>query len=272
MFALRLERLANRAYPGIPMRTHDNLRRAFLHNLPPAVEQRMRDYILNHESSSGSKMEYDQIVRLANKHFVECKGEHGIPSTENAPPEVINISQVKSDTRPDTWSEVVKRFTPKNPNIPQRTNPNTQSSFPKENRQSQAKSPSKKPRADNGKFCTFCGVYNHVLDECFSYNNICAYCKQKGHNRRDCQIRPPNRSQPQPILKCPYCSDGHLGKDCPNPKKPPNDQSRPQSPKRIGSPKPQRQSDQKGARPKQRTCSNCNETHEAGACSGPALN
>lgn len=37
IFSLRLEQLVNRAYPVVNVRSHDNLRRAFLHNLPSAV-------------------------------------------------------------------------------------------------------------------------------------------------------------------------------------------------------------------------------------------
>lgn len=73
------------------MQAHDILCRAFLHNLPAVVEQRLHDYILKQESATGQKMQLNQIVRLANQHCNELSAEQIIKE-----PEVIPIAQVKT--------------------------------------------------------------------------------------------------------------------------------------------------------------------------------
>lgn len=63
---------------------------------------------------------------------------------------------------------------------------------------------------------------NHTLTDCYSYNNVCTYCKQQGHSTYDCPQTKQKQSNNQssqvaqtPTMKCPYCSAGHLGKNSP---------------------------------------------------------
>jgi len=272
MFALRLEQLANRAYPGVSMRAHDNLRRAFLHNLPAVVEQRIHDYILNHEGATGQKMQFDQIVRLANQHCNELSAE------QIEEPEVITISQVKtSQQKRDAWSEMVGRYARKPNNSDRAVVESVPTTLPKStnNRSSRSNnhgngnlSPKTGKNSSKFLFCTHCGKNNHTLSDCYGYNNVCVYCKQQGHSNIDCPEIKQKRSNQSlqtaqiPTLECPYCSAGHLGKDCPS-----HGSSRPKG--REG-PLPQ-QNNQWGT--VNNTCSACGGTHSAGACGGtPALN
>src|SRR5215469_3393606 len=71
----------------------------------------MRDYILNHEGSTGQKLGFDQIVRLANQHFNELVAEGAVSIQPE--PEIITISQVKTNPRDVAWSEVIKQYTPR---------------------------------------------------------------------------------------------------------------------------------------------------------------
>ena len=59
MFALRLEQLSSKAYPGLDMRSHRILRSAFLKSLPQIVEKQINDYLISFESVSGQKIEWN---------------------------------------------------------------------------------------------------------------------------------------------------------------------------------------------------------------------
>lgn len=274
MFALRLEQLANRAYPGVCMRTHDNLRRAFLYNLPTAVEQRVHDYILNYEGSTGQKMQFDQLVRLANQHCNELASEQ--PEIVQEEPEVITIAHVKPQThRSNVWGEVVKRYarpkvtdravaepashtshTPKSLSVIKKSDQGRRSKGRRSRRRSNSSSSSSEDR-----YCKYCGKDNHNIDDCFLLNNICPYCRQEGHSYDQCpkRLRKQEKRQlsnPQlSRVRCPFCSEEHLGKDCPN-------GSHSQCFRREA-PLPQR-----NRRHGQdvNVCDSCGELHKAGAC------
>src|SRR5678815_40216 len=284
MFALRLEQLASRAYPGMNMRTHDNLRRAFLYNMPRDVEQRMRDYILNHEGRTGQRLGFDQIVRLANEHYNELGIEQGKDEVES---EVITISHVTpkdSAPRKNIWNEIVNRYAPRQTSSPkaQKTKHQENDNFPR----SQQKNSGNAGRAQgstqnarkaqagqqntrrSAKLCHHCGKTNHTIDDCFLYQNICSFCRTKGHQREECrklQQRKENNQSPSraetPV--CPYCSGDHFGINCQRQEDSARTSQRP-------SPKPQRPN--QGARPKANRCTTCDEVHEPGACSGAPLN
>src|SRR5215469_3994284 len=69
MFALRLEQLASKAYPGLDMRSHRILRSAFLKALPQVVETRISNYLISFEGVSGRKIEWDKLSSIGRPAF-----------------------------------------------------------------------------------------------------------------------------------------------------------------------------------------------------------
>lgn len=269
MFALRLEELATRAFPGVPMRYHDSLRETFMRCMPQDVECRMRDYIANVEGTTESTFDFDQIVRLADQHYHRLGIERiGVMDRE---PEVIDISQVTSvetsGTRSGAWADVVKRVSQR-PALPSAKVAGVEShgkprGSPSRKKQLAGKASQTGPSgnfADTDMLCDYCGKTNHELANCFVYHGICSYCKQQGHDRTTCEkiLRRQVASSRAP--RCPNCSGDHFGKDCPK-----GDHTRVLD---RESPLPQRPSrvyeNRSGARTK--TCVVCGQMHEAGAC------
>lgn len=275
MFALRLEQLAGRAFPGVCMRQHDSLRNAFLHSLPPEVEQRTTDYVIGLEGASGEMIEFDQLVRVANKHYTKLVANGAI--TLGSEPEVVDISQVSAYVRPAGWGEVVRRAS-RRPALPSSSSPSTIQESPRDGqkggRSGRNNLSPKRLGGRSGKsplMCDFCGKTNHEIDNCYAYHGLCSYCRQPGHNRAECnQMRQQNQNYPRPP-KCPYCAASHFGKDCLDKGvRPPGSECVPLNEGRVFSPQRQRVFENSGARSK--SCSTCDQAHEEGACHGRALN
>ena len=239
MFALRLEQLANRAYPGLVMRNHEMLRRNFLHCLPPVIEQRMHDYILNVEGTTGQKLTFDQIVRLASQHHRECVSEQ---SSGLIDPEVIEIAQVRSSvdnnpsqSRTSPWSDVMKRWSSKKPNRPVENNSkgnnnSSQGSLRRNSGNNDNDQTGNRSAANNNgsrdsrnnqqprPICDNCSKVGHDVSMCYELLGICSYCREQGHHRSECsqlKQRQQQRNTPQTHKpSCPFCKGDHFGKDC----------------------------------------------------------
>lgn len=68
MFALRLEQLTCKKYPGVDARAHNSLRAAFLLHLPKSVETKLWEYCVQTEVITGKKVPcpLGQLVNLAD--------------------------------------------------------------------------------------------------------------------------------------------------------------------------------------------------------------
>ena len=220
LFALRLEQLAGQAFPGVNMREHESLRTAFILSLPTTVQSKLREFIIQNEMCTQTKVPWDKLVLLADSYDRELCTIQNIETTEMRPSsqfvpsrqevEVIQIDEISPKTT--SWSEILKRSPPKRPmynNTPRKTTPL------QNNNDNRVQTGSiQQPKDKN---CTYCGRIGHTIEECYKANGICSYCKIKGHIRSDCRNIPRERRVDNIItMRCPYCTGKHLGMNCPS--------------------------------------------------------
>src|SRR6201990_3132693 len=108
IFAIHLLDLARKAYPTTSAeacKEHETLRQVFLAALPPAINKEITSYLRNHEWCSGTKVSFDQLVNLADRHLQDLKGHAQLPV-----PEVVDISRVAAEASPQQklWTDVVR--------------------------------------------------------------------------------------------------------------------------------------------------------------------
>lgn len=63
-------------------------------------------------------------------------------------------------------------------------------------------------------YCHFCGKRGHVASECYTAEGKCIHCKTLGHLVQDCPTRKQRRESRIDTPCCPYCKGGHLGMNC----------------------------------------------------------
>ena len=227
LFALRLEQLAEQAFPGVNMKEHESLRTAFVLSLPLKVQNKLREYIIQNEMCTQTKVPWDKLVLLADSYDREFQPWQNItsqsdipnPSLIRDPSKDIEVIQIDSLTPQATWSEILKKAPSKNIQQAQTRSPPLNQNDSRYQRQTNS--------VNSQKVCSYCGIRGHTVDVCYKALGICSYCKVKGHIRNDCWHNNRNRSPRQNInsqLECPSCSGNHLGINC---------QSRNHSPKPI---------------------------------------
>lgn len=212
MFALRLEQLASKAYPGVDMRAHNTLRTAFLKSLPSTIEQRLNDCLIDFDVINGKKVEWDQLVVLADQHMYKIANDMLNKGTSlsgnnyrkelDVEPETVTIDNIRP-VLGNSWGGIVQSSA-------QKLQMNNASII------NHHKSPSSKNK-ELLESCSFCGKKNHQIESCYKFHQICSYCKQKGHFRAQC---PEVKYQSAQISSssdiCPFCGKNHLGMYCNN--------------------------------------------------------
>lgn len=283
MFALRLEHLAGKAYPGVNMRDHDALRTAFLLNLPKNVEHKLKEYIIQNEVTSGIRVPWERLVTLAdcydydrrNHNVNNCNTEKNIGNSEKSSltnngidkTEVIEIDTV--NVKP-SWSDIVRR---------NQNQPLSRNNFV--NRKSSRDGDSDFQNVNSSK-CEYCGKDGHVMRDCYKFLGICSYCKQRGHIRSDCRATKTPIQNINTKLDCPFCQGPHLGMNCQNNKQNPSSYLTTDT-KTLTFTNSQKKTENnitfnknsKGAVPKHKfieNCQLCGGSHNEGSCFGDNLN
>ena len=251
IFAIRLLDLAKKAYPTTSeedCKEHETLRQVFLSALPSTINREIASYLRNHEWCSGTKVSFDQLVNLADRHLQDLKGHEQVPV-----PEVIEISRVVAESRPQqkSWVDVGKRRKNSSSNVqppPQKpvekrsskkerrqkkTTGNRTPKFVRDKQRKSSESSSSSGRSDDrrqnnqwqqnsqrqdNQWCSFCDKNTHSKDICYILNNKCSICKKSGHLSFKCSQHPNQQKQQQRRYpeNCPVCNQyGHVGKHCP---------------------------------------------------------
>ena len=255
IFAIRLLKLAKKAYPAIQehdLRQHDQHRRIFLSALPTAIQREITSFLKNNEWFSGTKVNFEQIINLADHHMRDQR------TTKQTAPEVVQIDKVEAEQNQSSWADTVKKWMHNNDSTPARSShsnnvnsknrgQNRQQRYTRDNNrqqynsnpsdrrnssQNQAsagpnnsnqrannnanRSPQRPDTSNSDQWCSFCTKNTHNLDVCYIFNRICSYCRQQGHVFYTCPTRPPNRSITPQTNLCPVCNQrGHAGRNCP---------------------------------------------------------
>ncbi|KAL7631360.1 UNVERIFIED_CONTAM: hypothetical protein RMT77_018339 [Armadillidium vulgare] len=233
LFALRLEQLACQAFPGVNMREHESLRTAFILSLSPTIQHKLREFIIQNEMITQTKVSWEKLVMLADSYDREFRPDQsfhqeqdfqeiGMNDTHrvNEPQRSeIEVIQIDTLTPQATWSEVLKRGSLSKPNrvTHNNTSQNNRQKFSPLN-----KNPISFNRNNNPqpmKDCSYCGKIGHTHDECYKALGICSYCKTKGHIRKDCwHYNNSNNSstirRENSTVTCSFCRGNHLGMDC----------------------------------------------------------
>jgi hypothetical protein len=65
-------------------------------------------------------------------------------------------------------------------------------------------------------WCTYCGRARHEEKDCWLRQNACSRCGNRDHQRAECprQLATPSLEIPRGQLRCSRCEGPHLGKDC----------------------------------------------------------
>lgn len=228
LFAMRLEQLAEQAFPGVNMREHESLRTAFILSLPTNVQTKLREFIIQNEMCTQTKVPWDKLVLLADSYDREFQPWKNVDhletqavSKEKSQRRDIEVVQVDAVTPQATWSEILKRSPPP-PNRQYQKTPSWNLNHNRDRFNQESKSVN---------FCTHCGRNGHTINECYKALGICSYCKTKGHIRNDCWHSGKNGSSlggnNKSVLECPYCKGDHLGINC-------NSRSKQSPPKQRG--------------------------------------
>ncbi|KAL7630763.1 UNVERIFIED_CONTAM: hypothetical protein RMT77_019023 [Armadillidium vulgare] len=241
MFALRLEQLATRAYPDTNMRNHESLRTAFLFNVSYPVQTKLREYLIQNEMGTQSRVPWERLVMLADSYEREFHTtQRTYDSPRNFQPESKtphkNFQNIDEDEQEiiyidavtpmkPTWSEILQRPPPRRQNqnqnqvVPLKSNQqkaNTSRTPPR--RAKNTPTPERSQNNRNAPPCDFCGRKGHVMADCYKYLDICSFCKTKEHTRSECWRNTENRynksSTKDKAPKCPFCEGEHLGMHC----------------------------------------------------------
>ena len=217
LFALRLEQLAEQAFPGVNMKEHESLRTAFILSLPYNVQNKIREFIIQNEMCTQTRVPWDKLVLLADSYDREFHPWKNIETIEKKEESSVNLSrdnieiiQIDNVVPQATWSEILKGSS-----HPRVERPRYQKSI------EESRTLKQRPKTIHKSY-TYCGRTGHTVDECYKALGICSYCKTKGHIRNDCwhytkDNSPPrgnNNNNRKSPLECPFCKGDHLGINC----------------------------------------------------------
>lgn len=248
VYALRLEGLARRAFPGVDVQTMPLVRKRFLDSLSHQIKQQVESTLTTVETTFGMQVSWDRLVAIVDANI---QGSVQKDNNEKSP-EVIDLTSSTPINRVTTAgsgncccgnSVYYHSVAPgeagpigprgnnghdiRNSNkgaIP-KTQPQkfprrewTPSFYSKKNEKPEEgqmiicgfckKRGHSMEKCRARPFCQFCGKRGHVFDDCFIAKNQCLFCKQKGHLVQNCPTK--NNFS----LSCPLCKGEHLGKDC----------------------------------------------------------
>lgn len=194
---------------------------------------------------------YGQAMSLPPCHHYQ----HVPYSCASCPPNVNTVSPISSGTRPPfTYAEKAaqppqpqpqqqaqRNFrSPRRPQQQQldRTSPSSQRDGEGQNSRygSNTRQPPKSPRysqqnqvvqctyckekghdvreCPSRPYCQYCGKRGHIFSECYGALNKCIHCDTLGHLVSDCPRRLEKQKSKSNIPCCPYCQGGHLGMTC----------------------------------------------------------
>ena len=195
IYALRLERIAAKAFPDERERERQLIKKYF-RTVPKyfnkALTASERSLLL---VGRGRKISWEQIVTLAkdedrkSKYKKDDTSEY---STEGSEVEVWYSQPSSLATRSSQWNNSKNvTFKDRMPSSPPHRARSFQKGFPT---------------------CNWCGKKGHFDRGCWLRLGFCQLCGSEQHTKEDCPRPGVIREEPSP--KCPNCHGPHLGKDC----------------------------------------------------------
>jgi hypothetical protein len=200
IFALKLEQLAERAFPASRYERERQLVKKFWEVAPREFTKVMSDAQRNLLLSTGKKnLTWEAIKRLAESDDRLKKFSVGGSNPSS--------SDDGSTVRPGRWGDACNR----SPN--QRSPPRTiyNSRFQRtinvvsQDRQGTRTAPR----------CHWCGRSGHTESSCWEKRGCCMACGSPRHSREECHKYDEERVLFRPV--CSKCGGEHLGKQCPTP-------------------------------------------------------
>lgn len=244
VYALRLENLAQKAFPGgSDVRGMKIVRKRFLDSLPHQVKTQVEATLDTVESTLGIQVPWERLVTMVDNHLLSANRKEKlqpeiIDLTESSPINIVAPTQSKnccchsqttyrlSTTDMPPQSQVPRERGTEQGAIPKQPyrNSQRQREWTPTNKFTDNRSRKTSPNQNHCQFCKkqghtmsqckarpfcqYCGKRGHTFETCYVAQNKCLHCQQEGHIVQNCPKRNNNR------LNCPLCEGEHLGQNC----------------------------------------------------------
>lgn len=204
IFALRLERLAARAFPASAKERNRHLARKFWSSTPKDFVRVLMDSRRNYALSTGNKtLTWAVIKRLAETEDRYSRMDSELPIGESDRAAGIWYSRPESRNGEQTVARKVRYVDEVDDHILPVTGYalNHSGGVPE-----RASSGLEKP------ICNWCGRKGHNVENCWERAGFCTLCGSDDHEKQNCRKFDETRLSFKPT--CPKCEGSHLGKYC----------------------------------------------------------
>lgn len=214
IYALRLERLASRAFPESVSACERQLCRKFWKSVPDSFHK----ILSNSEKSlalhgEARKLDWSEMVRLAESEDRYKRDRREEISSESEAEPDLGIWYSRPSSRPQTC----QRGAGNQGTSGNRTRTDARVTFKDEYKDSNLKTNPRAPFVAEGVMnrpliCNWCGRRGHVESSCWMKSGACLICGSNAHGKDRCPKYDSGWSGFKP--SCSVCGGPHLGKDC----------------------------------------------------------
>ena len=211
LYCLRLEQLAEKAFPGNLAERERQLRKKFRETVPPFFLNKLENAQSAVSAMGDGKLTWQRMKKVAETEDVlrkEKNSRKGNGEKLNTSVWFNSSKPVVESSRNSTQEGRTRGITPVNSRGrgPQTYGRGVGNTYGRTER----KSPLNEKQAFQ--YCAWCGKMGHTERFCWLKKGACISCGSQDHVREHCPTPASRRSTMR--LQCSVCDGDHLGKDC----------------------------------------------------------